>query len=304
MISLGRLLEKGIPSIFGGASAPTAPVSAANFGLGSSIPTPAALAVSSAAPGSAPTYTPGAPAFNRATPGAASMYAPKGSPASPAASGAPLPLTGWSTYLGATQASPIAANDLDPQASQAFLQAVRQYDPNAQWVGTTTGDGNQAYYLQYDNNRLPTNVTGAHGLTNIARGTPGSGERLLNPNAVAQDPTYGPVTNWRNLAERGPSLVDVIGPMLVSGLMGVGAAGGLSGLFSGAASANPIGYGVGNALVNGARAIGNGNPLGAALSALPFAGSLAGIPSFLTSGALTLGRLAGVGQQHNAPPGG
>jgi hypothetical protein len=134
-----------------------------------------------------------------------------------------LPLTNWSQYLGMAAAPGQITN---PGEADQFMAALHQYDPNARWNAVASGGGEggsggeSLNQLVYDNSKLPLNVTGQPGLIGIARGTPGSGERLVNPNAVQQDPIYGPVTNWRNLQEKGPSMVDVLGPLLVGGFAG------------------------------------------------------------------------------------
>ncbi len=122
---------------------------------------------------------------------------------------------------------------VDPNASaedfQNALGWVRQFDPNASigWEG-------QNQRLNFNNALLPQNVLGGHGILGIARGTPGSGERLAMPGAVVDDPVYGRVTTPQNLQEKGTSMVDIIGPLMVAAAtMG----GGLAGLAPGMAAA-------------------------------------------------------------------
>lgn len=125
---------------------------------------------------------------------------------------------------------------VDPNASAQDLQGtldwVKQFDPNASigWEG-------QNQRLNFDNSLLPQNALGGHGILGIARGTPGSGEKLAAPGAVLDDPTYGRVTAPDNLREKGPSMVGILGPLLVGASVG-----GFPALFS-ALSGGAIGGG-------------------------------------------------------------
>lgn len=126
-------------------------------------------------------------------------------------------LPNWSQYLGMGNLDTDARDATFTTSAgwQQMLKWAQQYDPSASLGTGSLADGGMGTRLIFDNSKLPQNVTGGHGIENISRGTPGSGERLANPDAVAQDPVYGAVTNWRNLQEKGPSMVDILGPILV-----------------------------------------------------------------------------------------
>ncbi len=113
------------------------------------------------------------------------------------------------------------ANTSTQDLEQA-LGFARRYDPNAS-IGWTP-EGNQ--YVNFNNALMPQNALGGHGIEGIARGVAGSGERLRSPGSVIDDPIFGRVTTPQNLAEKGPSMVDILGPLLVGGFAGL-AGGGL-----------------------------------------------------------------------------
>jgi hypothetical protein len=115
---------------------------------------------------------------------------------------------------------------------QRALAFAKQYDPNASidWEG-------QGQFLKFNNALMPQNVLGGRGIEGIARGTPGSGEKLANPDAVLDDPIFGRVTAPQNLREKGPSMVDILGPLMVGGFAGL--AGGGLGLLGNAVSKAP-----------------------------------------------------------------
>ncbi len=123
-----------------------------------------------------------------------------------------LPYNLWSVLGTGTGLGGGDANTTG-QDLQSALGFAQKYDPNAS-IGWTP-EGNQ--YVNFNNSLLPQNVLGGHGIENIARGVAGSGERLGNPNLVLDDPVYGRVTAPQNLREKGPSMVDILGPMLVGG---------------------------------------------------------------------------------------
>ncbi len=176
--------------------------------------------------------------------------------------------------------------DASSQDWQSALNWVKQYDPNAslQWMGESGGQ-----YLNFNNSLLPQNVLGGHGIERIARGTPGSGERLAVPGAVVDDPIYGRVTTPQNLQEKGTSMVDIIGPLMVAAAtMG----GGLAGLAPGMAAA---GF---DAAGSGAFAAGGSGTFGAG------AGAFSGSAGNLLQRAMSQGprALSGMGQKPTLTP--
>lgn len=110
--------------------------------------------------------------------------------------------------------------DTTAEDLQTTLGFAKQFDPNAS-IGWTP-EGNQ--YVNFNNSLLPQNVLGGRGIEGIAR-MPGSGERLGNKGLTFNDPTFGQVTAPWNLQENGPSMVDILGPMIVGGLAGLGGGG-------------------------------------------------------------------------------
>src|SRR6185312_6479021 len=112
----------------------------------------------------------------------------------------------------------------DPQA-QAALQQIQQYDPNANYRPTYGSDGQLiGYTLDVDASKLP----GASGTGSLG-GTSGHGSgadympsfstvqqnmQLQDPNAVANSPVYGKITDNSNIATPS-SLLDTLGPAAV-----------------------------------------------------------------------------------------
>lgn len=141
----------------------------------------------------------------------------------------------WAAYLGDGTATGGVRDGLGTtqEGWHEALKWVQKYDPTASLQVAMQPGGEAGQYLQFNNKLLPQNVTGGRGIEGIAR-LPGSGEKLVNGGAVFEDPNFGRVTFPQNLAEKGPSLVDIIGPLIVgAATMG----GGLAGLAPGMASA-------------------------------------------------------------------
>ncbi len=141
----------------------------------------------------------------------------------------------------------------NPQA-QANLQAIRQYDPNANYRPTYGSDGQLlGYTLDVDASKLPgTSGTGSlggvsgHGsgadyMPNFSTVQPNM--QLKDPNAVTNSPTYGRITQNTNINQPSSPL-DYLGPAAVAafafgipyvasamsgGALGAGAAGGAAG---------------------------------------------------------------------------
>lgn len=211
------------------------------------------------------------------------------------------PLAQFSTYNDQQ-----FANDPSQTASGAqFLAALQKYDPNAGFYQVNgaaqpgVGDGGSAnagmYQLRFDPSKLP-NVGGTGQLgaaspwqrnfnyggqsvpysSGYAPNWVESAGRtdLINPSAVANSPVYGQITSRNNIQAQQPGLIDYLGPLLTLAAGGIGAAGGLSGVFGGIASANPVGA----AVASGIEGMGQsgGNPM----NLLPAAGQLFGLPAW------------------------
>jgi len=233
------------------------------------------------------------------------------------------------TYFNNRSVGGIGEDEVNSQRGQDMLTALRKYDPNAQFVaqqmGGEGGSGASGYTLNFDPRLLP----GADGSGQLGQGAAGVGTgntfmprfstvqehmQLANPNAVANSPVYGKVTDNTNI-EQPASLLDTLGPLAVSAFgMLAPMAFGAAGLGMGANAASAIGAangglaaapggvagltGTPGALVsqlakgipNFGRAITSHtfNPI----SLIPLAGAGLGLPSWVGSGAATLGNLA------------
>lgn len=200
-----------------------------------------------------------------------------------------------------------------------ILEQIRKFDPNAKWkddVLTSGGEagsgGIAAKRLDFDISKLPGSQRGSAGLYDLAPSNLHA--NLKNPNLAAyDDPVYGSVRNSREFAPDKMTLLEIIGPLLVSlaapmagsalAGMGIGAAGGTAGVTGGLA-----GLGAGNIASGGvptwltklaykapgiARGQANGFNPGALISTgIGLGAGELGINPNITSGAMTLGQLA------------
>lgn len=146
--------------------------------------------------------------------------------------------------------------DQDPMSGapgRQFMDALRKYDPNAQFTQTTMGEsGSPVWTLQYDASKMPNGHKIGNGQIDMNGGdyspqyysigdaggfdpknAPYGGNfraDLYNSNAINNDPVWGKTTDPRNVKPDSPSWVDKFGPMLVGGFgmmapMAFGAAG-------------------------------------------------------------------------------
>lgn len=188
-------------------------------------------------------------------------------------------LGNWMQYLG--QSSVADPNTPD---AQAFLQSIREYDPQAKFVSNATASNpNAGYVLQYDISKLPTNVLGKAGTFGIYD-THSAGEDIKDPNLTYQDAIYGNVTPSTNVANTKPGWLEIVGPAAVGLIAGAGATGLLdSFFFPGAAEAAAGGVGAAGAgeSILGGLGPGGGMGLGGAELAAP------GIEAYFPGGALS-----------------
>lgn len=214
---------------------------------------------------------------------------------------------------------------LTPEMFQHFggddiLRQVQKYDPGARWVDDAITSGGEAgsgtevagKRLDFDMSKLPGSKRGSEGLHDLNPSNLHA--NLKRPGSSAyDDPIYGSVRNSAEFAPDDRTLLEIIGPLLVSlaapmagaGLagMGIGAAGGTAGVTGGIA-----GLGAGNIAAGGAKSlftsllqkapgIARGqsrgfNPNALLSAALQYGGSAAGINPNITSGAMTLAKLS------------
>lgn len=240
------------------------------------------------------------------------------------------------TYFNNRSIGGIGADEMNSPRAQAMLASLQGYDKNAQFAPSYGSDGQLlGYTLNFDPRLLP----GASGSGQLGQGAAGVGTgntfmprfstvqehmQLANPNAVANSPVYGKITDNRNIMQPS-SLLDTLGPLAVSAFgmlapmafgaaglgMGSGAqaaigaqAGGLAaspGGVAGLSAPSAFGTALGKGLPQIARSVGEGrfNPL----SLIPLVGSGFGLPSWITSGVTTLGNLARGGKPSVNPVG-
>lgn len=120
-------------------------------------------------------------------------------------------LSGFMPYMNMSY-----VNDANSQSAQEFLNRLQQYDPSARYVDNSTAENpNGGWQLQYDVTKLPKNKLGQNGTMGITEiGKDWAGE-LYNPKATYDDPTYGKITNTKNVIDKGTWL-DWAGPLAVS----------------------------------------------------------------------------------------
>jgi hypothetical protein len=213
------------------------------------------------------------------------------------------------TYFNNRSMGGIGDDEVNSARAQQMLANLRQYDPNAAFAQTYGGDGQSlGYTLNFDPRKLP----GVDGSGQLGQGAAGVGTgntfmprfstvqqhmTLANPNAVANSPVYGKITDNGNIVQQN-DIWSTLGPALV-GLFAMGI-GPLAGAMSGGAitatngvgaGANAFGRAIGNTITGTGRTLASGGRFDP-LSLLPVAGAGLGIPSWVTTGVSTLGRLA------------
>lgn len=213
------------------------------------------------------------------------------------------------TYFNNRSMGGVGDDEVNSARAQQMLASLRQYDPNAAFVQSSGSDGQAlGYTLNFDPRKLP----GANGSGQLGQGAAGVGTgntfmprfstvqqhmNLANPNAVMNSPVYGNITDNGNIVQKN-DIWSTLGPALV-GLFAMGI-GPLAGAMSGGAitaangvgaGANAFGRAIGNTITGTGRTFASGGRFDP-LSLLPVAGAGLGIPSWVTTGASTLGRLA------------
>jgi len=132
-----------------------------------------------------------------------------------------------------------------------FLAALRKYDPNArfetmQYGGERQGEQTNKGKYVVDGSLMPKSAVAKSWdeLVNFnAQATKASDPNqirkdVLNPSKVYKDPVYGTITPNSNIRDQKLGLIDILGPMAVMGVAGLG--GGLAGLSPGAKTAMAI----------------------------------------------------------------
>ena len=114
------------------------------------------------------------------------------------------------------------ATPTDPQAA---LQAALRYDPNAHLESYSDfGDsgGGMQQQLIFDRSKLP--APQVQGLVPYIGNPNNPGpSTLANPNALFNDPNYGPMTAQANIRSRNDTTwLDTVGPLVVGGAIGLG----------------------------------------------------------------------------------
>lgn len=213
------------------------------------------------------------------------------------------------TYFNNRSMGGVGDDEVNSARAQQMLANLRQYDPNAAFAQTYGSDGQSlGYTLNFDPRKLP----GVDGSGQLGQGAAGIGTgntfmprfstvqprmTLTNPNAVSNSPVYGKITDNGNIYDA-PDFITKYGPALV-GLFAMGI-GPLAGAMSGGAitaangagaGANAFGRAIGNTITGTGRTLASGGRFDP-LSLAPVVGAGLGIPSWVTTGASTLGRLA------------
>lgn len=117
-----------------------------------------------------------------------------------------------------------------------LLEAIRKYDPNAQWTQGQMGgeNGGNGYRLDFDLNKMPTPAGFKDWGEGINARSSSFGD-MINKNMVKNDPHYGSITHVKNIKKpsdkwwtyAAPLAVGIGGPMLGGYLasLGIGGAG-------------------------------------------------------------------------------
>lgn len=193
--------------------------------------------------------------------------------------------------------------------ADSYLADIQKYDPNAQWVDQTNSEGSYSgSILQYDINKLPKGaaqaMTGAGGGVELSDPDSqwGTGPtRIIDPNAVNNDPIYGRSTGMQNIYQMPDEARDVgfWGPLLMSLVtMGAGAAAGGGAIFAGmdAPQLANAGLSIGRGLTDGS-GLNTGTLAGIAggMTGIPGGSTIAStIANLVSSGQISPGAAAGV----------
>ena len=189
----------------------------------------------------------------------------------------------WGSFTGPTAQTYWDYDPSTTQMGQQFLNAARQYDPNAGFTQHQMGEsGSPVYQLNFDQSKVPQinqNLDMNKGDYNPVYYSPTSSagmpenvynqryqhnfdtSRLYNPNAISNNPILGSYTPRANLRPERPNWMDYVGPLAVGGLAGL--AGGGLGLIGNVMSRAPQFL---SSLTNG----GGFNPLSLASAGLSF----------------------------------
>lgn len=215
-------------------------------------------------------------------------------------------------YLGDMTGTITGVDPLTDPSYQAALAAVRQYDPQASYVGGLAGDNNTPTYQMYlDPSKLPNvNNSAAMGRGPLAGRsgetafeppfvtTPTAPGALINPALTYSSGTYGNVTpnaNVRQIPNTGLfGIADKLLPYAVMSVLGYGAGAAGSSLLASAGLGGTVGSSLGNTLGNFALNdfMSGGNAKFNPLSLLGAGGAALGLPSWVPSAAATLASVA------------